>query len=391
MKDIYIVDYLVQDCIGDDIASNYINLPSTRGAESVIRYDHTKYPHVLCTKGYHMNYVDADYSPYKLTVDLVNKLSEKYPVESAIPKDSASIFGSFGIGYKIREEFEEAFHNQTRRYSPTKLFQGNHDLLSALVAGKLKLEGINTSLNAACSSSMFNLQFASMLIQTGQTNAAVVGAVDMTVQPKLQYYWQCTSAISTIDGGSSKPFDKNRDGFLQGEGGTIWLICDEETLVKNNLTPKAKLRSIASGAKVTSMTAHDKTCENQIKLINQALTQANLSPNDIAFFNAHATSTLVGDDIELDVFQRVFDGIDIPIVSFKGYIGHTMSACGLIESAYGLEAVKNGFLYPNHGITDPLSDDRRIITEQKNIHSKIFMKASFGFGGRTSIAIFESL
>jgi 3-oxoacyl-(acyl-carrier-protein) synthase len=111
----------------------------------------------------------------------------------------------------------------------------------------------------------------------------------------------------------------------------------------------------------------------------------------MAFFNAHATSTPVGDDIEVDVFQKVFEGIDIPIMSFKGYIGHTMSACGLIESAYGLEAVKAGYLHPNANLTDPLSDDPRIITKQTPLNGKIFMKASFGFGGRTSIAIFESL
>jgi 3-oxoacyl-(acyl-carrier-protein) synthase len=235
------------------------------------------------------------------------------------------------------------------------------------------------------------MQFATMLIQTGQAPAALVGAVDMPLYAGMQYYWQCTSAISTTDGGICKPFDKSRDGFLQGEGGTLWYICDEETLVKHNLTPKAKLKSIVSGAKVTSMTAHDKTCEHQLKMINQALAQTDLTTHDISFFNSHATSTSVGDDIELDVFQRAFENIDIPIVSFKGYLGHTMSACGLLESAYGLEAVKNGYLHPNYNLTDPLSDDPRLITKQVSLMSKKFMKASFGFGGRTSIAIFEAL
>jgi 3-oxoacyl-(acyl-carrier-protein) synthase len=68
-----------------------------------------------------------------------------------------------------------------------------------------------------------------------------------------------------------------------------------------------------------------------------------------------------------------------------------MSACGLIEAAYGLEAVKNQYLQPNYNLTDPLSDDPRIINEAVKLKNNIFMKASFGFGGRTSIAIFESL
>jgi 3-oxoacyl-[acyl-carrier-protein] synthase II len=391
MKDVYIVDYIVKDCLGDNISKNYLRMPDTPGASTPLRYNVDDSPNVLCKKGFHMSYVDNDYSTYKLTVDLCNELNEKYPVGEFIPKDSAVIFGSFTSGSKIRDEFVEAYNSGASRFSPTRLFQGNHDLLSSLVAGKLKLEGINTSLNGACTSSMFNLHFAVMLIQTGQTSAAVVGNADMPIESKMQYHWQCTSALSTFNGGFCAPFDKKRDGFLQGEGGTIWFICDEETLIAKNLTPKAKIRGISSGAKVTSMTAHDKTCESQLKIINQTFSQSNLTPSDISFFNAHATSTLIGDDIELDVFQKAFQDINIPIVSFKGYIGHTMSACGLIESAYGLEAVKNGFLHPNYNLTEPLSDDPRIITKETKIEGKIFMKASFGFGGRTNISIFESV
>jgi 3-oxoacyl-(acyl-carrier-protein) synthase len=68
-----------------------------------------------------------------------------------------------------------------------------------------------------------------------------------------------------------------------------------------------------------------------------------------------------------------------------------MSACGLIEAAYGIEAVKNGYLQPNFSLDNPLSDDPRLITKKTDLKGNIFMKASFGFGGRTSIAIIESL
>lgn len=391
MKDVYIVEYLVRDCLGTDIAQNYVNMPLTPGVTRAIRYNPDDYENLFCKNGFHMNYVDLDYTSFKMSQDLTNEISALYPVNESIPQDSAVLFGSFSVGVKVRTEFSNALNSGMHRYSPTKLFQGNHDLLSALVAGKLKLEGINTSVNAACSSSMFNLHFATLLVQSGQSSAAIVGNVDMPIEANMQYHWQCTSAISTLNGGFCSPFDKKRDGFLQGEGGTMWFICDEETLIKNNLTPKAKIKSIVCGAKVTSMTAHDKTCQHQIQMINQALDQANLNPQDISFFNAHATSTLVGDDIEFDVFQRVFNDVDIPIVSFKGYIGHTMSACGLIESAYGLEAIKNGYLHPNYNLTDPLSDDPRLIKEQTKISGNMFMKASFGFGGRASIAIFEVL
>jgi 3-oxoacyl-[acyl-carrier-protein] synthase II len=390
MKDIYVLEYVVKDCIGSSITENYLNLPQTKGATTAIRYDPAQYEHLLCTKGFHMDYVDKDYNCYKMLVDLIDMITKTHPVE-VIDKNTAVIFGSFAPGSCFKKDFEAAFEAKQRRFSPTKLFMGNHDLMSAFISAKLKLEGINTSLNAACSSSMFNLHYATMLIQTGQCNMAIVGNVDWTILPSMQYYWQCTSAISTKNGGTCKPFDRSRDGFLQGEGGTIWLICDEETLIKKNLTPKAKIRAITCGSKVTSMTAHDKSCENQLSLINKAYTMSGLNSKDMAFFNCHATSTLIGDDIEVDVFQRAFEDCNIPLISFKGYIGHTMSACGLIESAYGLEATKNKKLWGNYNLDDPLTDDPRLIVKPVTLNSNKFLKASFGFGGRTSTAIFENL
>ena len=263
MKPIYIVDYLVHDSLGKDIATNFHNLPNTRGAEPVIRYNPDDYPHVKCTKAFHMHNVENSYTTYNLVIDLVNEMIEKY--SESIPKDTLVLYGSFAVGSESTKlEFNAAFDNQQTRFSPGKLFTANHDLLSALVAGKLKVEGMNGTVQGSCSTSMFNLHYASLMIQAGQASAAIVGAADMPAIARMQYYWQCTSAISNENGGQCMPFDINRDGFIQGEGGTIWFICDEETLIKYNLKPKARLHAIATGAKVTNMTAHDKTCENQI-------------------------------------------------------------------------------------------------------------------------------
>jgi 3-oxoacyl-(acyl-carrier-protein) synthase len=390
MKDIYIVDYLVHDSIGEDVECNYQNMPLTRGAETVRRYNPQDCPHVKCTKAFHMDYVDNSYTTFNLVMDLVNKMLDKHGSE--IPTDTVVLYGSFAIGSESTKlEFNAAYEARQTRFSPAKLFASNHDLISALVAAKFKTEGMNGTVQGACATSMYNLHYASMMIQTGQASAAIVGAADMPAVSRMQYYWQCTSALSNINGGQCMPFDNDRDGFIQGEGGTIWFICDEETLKKYNLKPKAKLHAITTGAKVTNMTAHDKTCENQIQVIDRAFKISGMKPTDMAFFNAHATSTSVGDDIELEVFKKSFQDVDIPIVSFKGYIGHTMSACGLIECAYGIEATRSQILHPNFNLKNPLSDDPRLITVPTKLSGNIHMKASFGFGGRTAVAILESL
>lgn len=389
MKDVYIVDYAVRDCLGSDASSNYHKMPLSKGPQPITRYDTTKYPQVLTTNGYQM---DAEFSPkenigFKMAVDLADELAGKYD----LPKDTAIIISAMALGSSIKDDFLNAFESHQRRFSPTRLFMANHDLLSSLLAKRLNLEGFSSSLNAACSSSMFNLYLAYLMIRSGDTGSVLVGGVESPLWPSFQYHWQCTSAISTTDGGICRPFDKSRDGFLQGEGGTLLYLCDEETLKERGLTPKAVIKSIVAGAKVHTITAHDPSGEHQGLLMDRAVNQAGIGYEDIAFFNAHATSTPIGDDIEFDAFAKKFQNIDIPIVAFKGYIGHTMSACGALESVYGIEAVKNGFVHPNIGLTDPLTDDPRVITEQKSLHSKTFMKASFGFGGRSSIAVIEAI
>jgi 3-oxoacyl-[acyl-carrier-protein] synthase II len=393
MKDVYIIDYAVIDTLGSDIQSNYANMLSlAKGPQTITRYDLNEYPNVLTTKGYEMSFYPTENLLSRLQNDLVNQLSAK----NTFPMETAVIFGAFPTsgGYAVRKDYWGALEAGQNRFSPTRLFTNNNDLIGAVISRKLKLEGLSTSLNAACSSSMFNLHYTFNCIQSGAISSALVGSIETPLHAHTQYYWQSTSAISTKHGGICKPFDKSRDGFLQAEGGSLWWLCDEDTVKQLNLKPKAKLLSIVASAKChgdASLTAHDKSGEHQIKVINQALKMSNKKASDMSYFNAHATSTFVGDDIEFEVFKKVFDDIDIPCVSFKGYLGHTLSACGMIESAYGLEAVKHNLLQPNFNLTDPLSDDPRLITSPKKINGKTFMKASFGFGGRTAIAIFEGL
>ena len=393
MKDVYIVDYSVIDTLGSNVESNYLNMTSlATGPRTITRYDVSEWTNVFSTKGYQMSFYENDNLLARLQNDLVEDLGKKY----TFPTDTAVIFGSFPTsgGHMIRHGFLEAMVAGATRFSPIKLFTNNNDLLSSAISRKFKLEGINTSLNAACSSSMFNLHYAFTCLQSSIFNSALVGALETPLHPYTQFYWQSTSAISTTNGGICKPFDKSRDGFLQAEGGSIWWLCTEEILKTYNLQPKAKLLSIVATAKCfgdATVTAHDRTGQNQLGAINLALTMSNKTAKDISFFNAHATSTPVGDDIEFDVFSKTFEDVDIPCVSFKGYLGHTMGACGMIESAYGLEAMKHGLVQPNFDLTDPLSDDPRLITTPKKISGKTFMKTSFGFGGRSVIAIFESL
>jgi hypothetical protein len=112
------------------------------------------------------------------------------------------------------------------------------------------------------------------MIRAGDVGSALVGGIESPLWPSFQYHWQCTSAISTTNGGICKPFDKSRDGFLQGAGGTLLYLADEETVRERGLKPKAVIRSIVAGAKVHTITAHDPSGDHQGLLMDRAIKNA---------------------------------------------------------------------------------------------------------------------
>lgn len=260
-----------------------------------------------------------------------------------------------------------------RRGKPSEVLDSFSGSVIARRAGDyLGLSGQNILINANCASTLYALHMATIYSQLNNTPAVVVCADNVNHPYDI---WRFSS-LGALDNETGRPFDKSSKGFKMGKSVSVFLV--KHPSVKFNLAPKATIINYGFYTNNQLLT-NPGTSEDIIKNL------PNMNYRDIDFWNAHATGTPVGDIVEYDYFNSVI-AQDIPIVSYKGHVGHSMSAAGAIELILSLEGKKNNILLPNiiHG--EKIVNDDRIITEQTKFPFTKMLKASLGFGGKIAVA-----
>jgi 3-oxoacyl-[acyl-carrier-protein] synthase II len=192
---------------------------------------------------------------------------------------------------------------------------------------------------------------------------------------------------------ASRPFSVDRRGIVLSEGAGVLVLAAEEKLSALGLTPKAEVMGIG-----WTSDAHHFTLPNAktiIRAIQEAIHDAGLAPADIAYVNAHGTSTQKGDKIEIECLREVFGKnlANIPVSSNKSQIGHTLGASAAIEAALGIEAMQQGLILPtvNH-IPDPELEDVDVVPHFARRHRyEFFLSNSFGFGGTNCCIVFRGV
>ena len=184
-------------------------------------------------------------------------------------------------------------------------------------------------------------------------------------------------------GTKSCPFDDDRDGFIMGEGSGCFILESEEKAKKRNANIIAYLYKPGYGSDTSSPTSPDPDgAAAKLSMINA------LKGNDVSFVNAHGTSTPMGDEIEYNAIKEVLG--NVPIVSNKSKIGHTMGACGIIEAIYTIKSLQSGQIPNNHNITKCSFDTDGMITDKnRTITGKKALNNSFGFGGKCASQLIE--
>lgn len=243
---------------------------------------------------------------------------------------------------------------------------------SRRVGDYLGLSGESILVNASCASALYALHLSTMYSQQNNTPAVVVCADNVNHPFDL---WRFSS-LGALSNETGRPFDSTSKGFKMGKSITVFLV--KHPSVKFNMPAKATIVDYGFFTNNSLMTNPGSSEE----IINNL---SHMNYKNIEFWNAHATGTPVGDVIEYDYFKTMVDR-DVPIVSYKGYVGHSICAAGAIELVMSLEGKKNNILLPNiiHG--DKIVNDDRIITEQMSFPFKKMFKASLGFGGKTAVA-----
>lgn len=279
-------------------------------------------------------------------------------------------------------------------------FKPWHDLfifgtVADRVADRFGTKGSPISLSTACSSGATAIQLGVEAIRRGETDAALCIGTDGSVNPESLIRFSLLSALSTQNEnpeGASKPFSKNRDGFVMGEGGAALVLENAETAKARGAKILGYVLGCGEKGDGFHRTRSSPDGMPAIMAIRQALADAGVSPDEIDYINAHGTSTPENDKMEAMSCTAVFGERmpNLPISSNKSMIGHTLTAAGAVEAVMSLLTIATGRIPPtiNYQVPDPAIPLDVVPNVARDADVKFVLSNSFGFGGQNTCLVF---
>ncbi|MBB6733214.1 beta-ketoacyl-ACP synthase II [Cohnella zeiphila] len=256
------------------------------------------------------------------------------------------------------------------------------------------LQGPSYTVNTACSSGADAVGLAAMLLRSGQADAVVAVGAESILCGLMDAGLAAARALSARNdepARASRPFERDRDGFVMGEGAGAVVLETLDGARARGAGIKAELLGHANCTDGYHVTSPEPEGRGEIYCMRQALAQAGLSPDSVDYVNAHGTSTPLGDRLETRALKAVFGehARRIPISSTKGATGHLMGAGGVTELIACVQAIREGAVPPtlNYEQPDPECDLDYVPNEARKADVRVAMSNSFGFGGQNASLI----
>lgn len=265
----------------------------------------------------------------------------------------------------------------------------------ALISTKYGFHGASFNLSCACATSGYAISLAAQLIESGVYDVVITGGLSGTVSHGVISGFNQLFAMSTNpdENSACRPFTKDRDGFIMGEGsGTI--VLESETFArKRNAHIYARLKGHAVYSESSNMTAPIADGEGMRIVMDNAIKKGGLTIDDIDYINAHGTSTVLNDKYETTAIKNLFGqrAYDIPVSSIKAAIGHTLGAGSVLEAIASIKAINTGIIPPtvHYNIPDPELDLDYVPNNARKKDIRTVLSNSFAFGGQNASLIFQ--
>jgi len=270
------------------------------------------------------------------------------------------------------------------------------DIAAGIISIRHKLHGPNFATVSACASSNTAIISAFDAIRLGRAKIIITGGSEAAMTPSSIGGFNASQALSKRNEDperASRPFDKDRDGFVAGEGAGALILEDWDHAVKRGAKIYAEMVGGGMAADAYHLTGTPPDGYGAALGIKNALNEAKINPSDIDYINAHATSTPQGDLSELAAIKNVFENLPVPISGTKSMTGHLLGAAGAIESIISILSVKENIIPATINLENPdenIPEGLNIISG-KSIHKTVnfAMNNTFGFGGHTATTIFK--
>jgi 3-oxoacyl-[acyl-carrier-protein] synthase II len=314
--------------------------------------------------------------------------------------DDVAVFFATGAGglHSITETEHVLIERGPKRVSPFSVPM----LMSNAAAGQIGIifgaRGMGGAIVSACASANDALGLALMAIRTGQAEAVIAGASEAIITPLCVACFNQAGALSTRNddpAAASRPFDRERDGFVLAEMGTALIVEEMEAAQRRGAHIWAEIAGYGASMDAFHLTAPPADGNGAVRAMRAALKSAHMSPEDVDYVNAHGTSTPLNDKIETLALKTVLGAHAraIPISSTKSMVGHSAGACGAFEAAVCAYALEHGVVPPtiNYTTPDPECDLDYVPNTARDQRISTALSNNFGFGGHNSSIILRRL
>jgi len=398
--------------IGNNVSEYWKNLEKgVSGAAPITHFDASKFKTQFACEVKNFNPTDHldrkearkqdPYTQYAMVATAEAMEDSKIDIE-AIDLDRAGVIWGSGIG-GIKTFYDEvsafAKGDGTPRYNPFFIPKMIADIAAGMISIKYGLRGPNFATVSACASSSNALLDAFNYIRLGKADIIVSGGSEASVNQAGLGGFNALKALSTRNDDpakASRPFDKDRDGFVLGEGAGTLILEEYEHAVKRGAKIYAEVMGGGLSADAHHITAPHPNGLGAIKVMQNALDDAEMKPEEIDYINVHGTSTPLGDVAESKAINEVFGAhaYNLNISSTKSMTGHLLGAAGAIEAIASILAIKKGIIPPtiNNENFDENIDGKLNFTLNKaqKREVKAIMSNTFGFGGHNASIILKA-
>ena len=312
--------------------------------------------------------------------------------------EQAGVYIGSGIGgfEVIEREHQTLLEQGPRRISPFFIPATIVNLASGYVSIRSGAKGPNSATATACTTSAHSIGDSFRIIQRGDADMMICGGTEACITPMGIGGFAAMRALSTRNNDpehASRPWDRDRDGFVVGEGAGMLILEELESARKRNARILAELVGYGMSADAFHVTAPPDDGDGAYRVMRNALRDAAIAPNQVQYINAHGTSTEVGDRIETAAIKRTFGGhaYELAVSSTKSMTGHLLGGAGGLEAGITVLALRDQIAPPTMNLENPdsLCDLDYVPNHARPMKIDCALSNSFGFGGTNGCLIFK--
>lgn len=397
--------------LGNEIEATWQNiLAGKSGAKTVTAFDVTDYPTKFAAPVENFDDINHLDVKTKRRVDEFAQyglVASKYAIENSGLElnsiDSSRIGVSIGSGIGGLDTIEKNAltldKRGPRKISPFFVPGAIVNMVSGLVSIEYGLHGPNLSIVTACSSGNHSIGFSARSISHNDCDIMITGGSEMAITPLGLGGFSAVTALSTNNENptkASRPWDKDRDGFVLGDGAGVLVLEEYEHAKARSANIYAEVIGFGMSSDAFHMTAPAEDGKGAKQAMISALKDADLDSSKIDYINAHGTSTPLGDIIEANAIADIFSTSQeqIAVSSTKSMTGHLLGAAGAIESIFSILALRDNHLPPTINLDNLDSDAPKlnyVANESQEKEINYVLNNSFGFGGTNASLVFSKI